>query len=291
MSANDPSGRALLLVRHTTRLEYAEPAVEARTEVRKTPVDTGLQRVLTTKLEVDPPVVVRGHTDYFGSQVRRFNILEPHTSLTVESESVVETSDAVYSGPEEPDDPRAWSQRLAEYLHWSPSVPPLPDYESIPTRMKPDLEADAFLEATRELGHVFHQRFRYDSEATDVHSSPEVLFREGGGVCQDLAHALLGVVRSRGVPARYASGYVCDDAAPDDAAPVLGTRASHAWVQVWHPDLGWVGIDPTNDRLVDGQYVRVAVGRDYTDVQPLRGIFVGGRKQRLFVEVNVQRIA
>jgi transglutaminase-like putative cysteine protease len=86
------------------------------------------------------------------------------------------------------------------------------------------------------------------------------------------------------------SGYVYDPVDPDEGDPVRGASASHAWVQVWHPELGWVGIDPTNDKLVDWQYVRVAVGRDYTDVQPLRGVFVGPLEQSLDVEVHVKRI-
>ena len=117
-----------------------------------------------------------------------------------------------------------------------------------------------------------------------------MLFEAGGGVCQDLAHATIGVLRLAGVPCRYVSGYVYDPAGDEEGEHVEGSAASHAWVQVWHPRLGWVGIDPTNDKLVDWQYVRVAAGRDYTDVQPLRGVFVGPREQELDVEVSVRRI-
>jgi transglutaminase-like putative cysteine protease len=99
---------------------------------------------------------------------------------------------------------------------------------------------------------------------------------------------MIGVLRLSGVAARYASGYVYDPAPDGGAAP--GASASHAWVQAFHPELGWVGIDPTHERLVDWQYVRVAVGRDYGDVQPLRGVFVGNLGQRLRVDVRVQRI-
>jgi transglutaminase-like putative cysteine protease len=125
---------------------------------------------------------------------------------------------------------------------------------------------------------------------TDVNSSPKVLFEAGGGVCQDLAHAMLGVLRLAGVPCRYMSGYVYDPADSDEGDKVKGAQASHAWVEAWHPQLGWVGIDPTNDKLVDWQYIRIAAGRDYSDVQPLRGIFVGSREQELEVEVAVRRI-
>lgn len=282
--------KAMLLVSHTTRLCYAQPVVEAHSEVRKSPVNTGLQRVVTHKLDVQPAVLMRSQNDYFGNCVQHFNLLEPHEEMVIRADSVVETTDAVCCGPSQPADGRPWRQRLAEFLHWSPAVPALPHYEEIKNGVTPELEPDAFLDALRELGGTFQEQFRYDPEATDVHSSPEVLFEKGGGVCQDLAHAMLGVLRLGGVPCRYVSGYVYDPADADEGDSLRGASASHAWAQAWHPELGWVGLDPTNDKLVDWQYVRVAVGRDYTDVQPLRGVFVGADAQELEVEVSVKRI-
>ena len=103
---------------------------------------------------------------------------------------------------------------------------------------------------------------------------------------------MLGVLRLASVPCRYVSGYIFDPASDGDGdgERVRGAAASHAWVQAWHPELGWIGIDPTNNKLVDWQYVRVAVGRDYSDVQPVRGVFLGSAHQSLSVDVNVQRI-
>lgn len=287
----DAHGRALLHTTHTTRLVYAEPVVEAYTEVRKTPADTDTQRVVTAKLEVDPPVSVRTHVDYFGSRVAHFNVLAPHDHLVIRAESVVETRDADAGAPEvDPDDPRPWRQRLSEYLGWSPAVPALPHYAGVPHQVSARLAPDAFVDALRALGGDFRARFRHDPDATDVHSSPQVLFESGGGVCQDLAHAMIGVLRLAGVACRYVSGYVYDPGSGEGGDPVVGAGASHAWVQAWHPELGWVGIDPTNDKLVDWQYVLIAAGRDYTDVQPLRGVFVGAPSQSLEVEVRVARI-
>lgn len=286
----DARGRALLHTTHVTRLVYAEPVVEAYSEVRKTPVDTDTQRVVTAKLEVDPPASVRSHVDYFGSRVSHFNVLAPHDHLTIRAESVVETRDAPDAAPEPDPDPRPWRQRMSEYLGWSPAVPALPHYAGVPHGVSALLPPDAFVPALRALGSDFRARFRHDPAATDVHSSPQVLFESGGGVCQDLAHAMIGVLRLAGVASRYVSGYVYDPAAGEGGDAVLGAGASHAWVQAFHPALGWVGIDPTNDKLVDWQYVRVATGRDYTDVQPLRGVYFGAPSQSLEVEVRVARI-
>lgn len=283
--------RTWLVVRHETRIDYGRPVVEAHSELRKTPVDTGLQRVITSKTVVAPEVRVVEHRDYFNNVVQHFNILEPHDVLEVAVESVVETRDAVACGPEAHPDPRPWLQRFSEFVAWSPGVPDLDVYGTIPHRCSMDDEADAFLDHLLELGNEFRSRFRYDPDVTHVHSSPAEVFAQSAGVCQDFAHAAIGVLRRAGIPTRYASGYIYDPAHDDpDAEHLRGAAASHAWIQAWHPDCGWVGMDPTNDRLVDWQYIRTAVGRDYFDVQPLRGIFVGEADQRLTVSVHVRRL-
>ncbi|MGH0037345.1 MAG: transglutaminase family protein [Myxococcota bacterium] len=283
--------RTWLVVRHETRIDYGRPVVEAHTELRKTPVDTALQRVITTKTVVAPEVRVVEHLDYFGNRVQHFDILEPHERLSVAVESVVETRDAVACGDELVPDRRSTLDRFAEFSAWSPGVPELDEYGSIPARVSLDAGSDAFLDGLLALGSEFRRRFRYDPDVTHVHSSPAEVFAESGGVCQDFAHAAIGVLRRAGVPARYASGYLYDPSHDDPSAEHLrGSAASHAWIQAWHPELGWVGMDPTNDRLVDWQYVRTAVGRDYFDVQPLRGIFVGEADQQLSVSVHVRRL-
>jgi len=290
MKAWSATDKALMMVTHKTRIDYDEPVIEAHNEVRKTPIDTGLQRVVTHRIDVSPGATVRSYHDYFGSHVHYFNLLEAHSELSIDAHSIVETTDAICCGPGYDVDQRVWTQRLSEYLNWSPAVPFLADYQTVRNPVEIGLDADDFLDALRTLGSTFASRFRYDETTTDVHDSPEALFRAGGGVCQDLAHALLGVLRSASVPCRYVSGYVYDPVVDDEGDRVQGSSASHAWVQVWHPDLGWVGIEPTNDKLVDWQYVRIAIGRDYTDVQPLRGIFLGAPEQTLDVSVQIRRI-
>jgi len=285
-----PGDKVLLLVRHVTRFEYAAAAIQGYSEVRKTPMDTALQRVLTTKLEVEPAVALRSYDDYFGSRVHYFNHLEPHEEVVVTAESVVETLSSASYGVEYSPDPRPWQQRTAEFMSWSASVPDLEQYAQIEHAVSTDLPSDGFLKELLALAHTFRARFRHDPDATHVHSTPEVLFEQGGGVCQDLAHAMLGVLRRAGVPGRYVSGYVYDTSRDVGGEHGPGSSASHAWVQAWHPALGWVGVDPSHRQLTDWRYVCVAVGRDYTDVQPIRGVFVGNHEQRLSVEVTVSRL-
>lgn len=282
--------RAYLMVRHVTELYYARDAEEAHSEVRKSPVDTGLQRVVTSKVEVEPQTLLRKHRDYFGNIAHHFDVLQPHKALCIVAESVVETTHAVACGPEAAPDPRPWEERWAEFLGASPLVPELPQFASFAHGVTPGLGPEAFLEALEELGFLLKERFRYEPGLTDVDSGPADFFERGGGVCQDFSHVALGLLRHAGVPARYASGYLYDPATDPSHTPLRGAAASHAWVQAWHPGLGWVGLDATNDKLVDWQYVRVAVGRDYADVQPVRGVFRGEAEQSLSVSVEVTRL-
>ncbi len=281
--------KTLLMVRHRTRLEYEEPGYQSHTELRMTPVDTGLQRVLTQGIEIDPPGILRPHRDYFGNVVHRFNQLGEHEDLEIVAESLVETTDAVACGPEASPDPRPWRERWAEYLAPSPRVPALEGYREVDHEVATNAEPEAFAEALLSLAGWFVDSFEYRPGATDVNSTPDELFRGGAGVCQDFAHAMIGVLRSSGVPARYASGYVYDPPHGPETAGVRGAGASHAWVQAWQPEVGWIGADPTNRKLVDWQYVRVAIGRDYGDVRPMRGILFGGGEQELEVAVEVTR--
>lgn len=296
MSASYPVGReqasetAHLMVRHVTTLEYDADIAEAHTEVRKCPVDTGLQRVLTSKLEVEPQALLARHVDYFGNVVHHFDLLEPHRFLRITAESVVETSDAVACGPEAEPDSRLWTERWSEYLHPSAFVPALPHYGTIEHEVRVDQDPHSFIQALEALGATLNREFRYETGATHVDSSPEEFFEQGGGVCQDFSHATLGILRLAGVPARYASGYLYDPGSDATHSSLRGAAASHAWVQAWHPELGWVGLDPTNDKLVDWQYVRIAIGRDYGDVRPMRGVFRGETDQTLSVAVEVTRV-
>jgi transglutaminase-like putative cysteine protease len=282
--------KVLLRVMHRTRFDYSAEVSQAHSEVRKTPPETGLQHVVSSTLSVLPPTTVAVHRDYFGNIVHHFNILEPHSCVEIVAESIVETTDDVCCGPEAAPDPRPWKERWSEYLTWSRAVPATDEYATIRHGVDSNLSAPEFLSALSDLGATFGERFRYDPEATHVHSIPKELFEQGGGVCQDLAHALIGVLRLAGVPSRYASGYIYQPSKEKDGGQVQGAAASHAWVQAWHPDNGWVGIDPTNNKLVDWQYVRAAIGRDYYDVQPVRGVFYGEAEQQLTIEVRVTRL-
>ncbi len=277
---------------HITRFDYSRAVTCAHSEIRKTPVDTGLQQVLSSQISVEPNIGLSRHYDHFGNVVHHYACLEANDSLEIKAESIVLTTNAISCGASDAgDDRRDYAQRWAEYLSFSPGVPQLDVYASVPCDIDIGMDKLAFKEVLKELAGYFFLNFRYDPDATDVHSSPQALFDQGGGVCQDTAHAMIGVLRSRGIASRYVSGYIYDPKADEPGAALRGAAATHAWVQVWHPHGGWVGADPTNNRLVDWQYIRTAIGRDYFDVQPVRGTFVGQVEQVLSATVTVNRVS
>ena len=143
------------------------------------------------------------------------------------------------------------------------------------------------MESACALMHRIHADFTYDPASTEVHTRAPQALRLRHGVCQDYAHVTISAIRSLGLAARYVSGYLRSHLHPGEEQ-LLGADASHAWVAVWCPQHGWVELDPTNDRRPTADYVRVAVGRDFADVSPLRGVIRGGDEHVLDVAVNVR---
>ena len=175
-------------------------------------------------------------------------------------------------------------QPAAEFVFASPCVPlldPLREYAAATFTPERPTVAGAI-----ELMERIHRDFAYEPGVTDVGTPLAEVFRERRGVCQDFAHLMLGMLRALGLPARYVSGYLLTQPPPGQAR-LLGADASHAWVSVWCPVLGWVDLDPTNAVLPDAGHVTLAVGRDYGDVTPLRGVIQGGASHTVDVAVNV----
>ncbi|MBF0281473.1 MAG: transglutaminase family protein [Zetaproteobacteria bacterium] len=281
-----------LKVRHKTYIQYDEPVIDSHVELRMSPIDTGLQRILNHTLKISPQRKIKEHRDHFGNLVTHFNLLEPHDSLEIISTSIVETTNAISCGPESAPDPRPYTERWQEFLQWSPGVPELSEYGKLQLPLNLSMNSDEieFSQSLYQLACYFFENFRYDPDVTHVHSSPKTLFEQGGGVCQDMAHAMIGILRHHHIPARYISGYIFDPVNNQIGEHLRGAAATHAWVQAWHENYGWVGVDPTNRKLVDWQYIRTAIGRDYFDVPPNRGIFRGAANQKVSVEVDIHLI-
>jgi transglutaminase-like putative cysteine protease len=262
------------------------------------PQDADGQRLLRHRLSIDPePAQWSEARDVFGNTRCFFGLQAGHERLRVVAESLVATCAQAL-----PETSLAWEdarERLryhrgaeydpaAEFLFASPYVPRHADFADYArasfTAGRP------LVEAARELASRIHEDFAYVAEATDASTPALEALALRKGVCQDFAHVMLGCLRSLGLPARYVSGYLLTEPPPGQPR-LVGSDASHAWASVYLPADGgrgrWIDLDPTNDRAAGEDYVRLAVGRDYSDVSPMRGVIHGGAKHTLRVAVTV----
>lgn len=281
---------------HATEFRYDGPVSESYNEVRLRPIHDETQSCLSFRLITSPASRGTSYRDSFGNWVHQFNILPEHHLLKIEAESVVLAHDAPLP-PEggmklsELEGRRAeLDEEFFEFLAPTKYVPHVPQLDDLISAASVGCDGtlSGFITAASAL---IHERFKYIKGATHVHSSITDSLSAGAGVCQDFAHLLLGIARERGLPARYVSGYlVPDSAASPDAKlqEVVGGSASHAWAEVYLPDSGWVGLDPTIGKPLGLRHVRVAYGRDYGDVAPVRGVYKGHAGQRLSVDVSVR---
>jgi transglutaminase-like putative cysteine protease len=281
---------------HATEFRYDGPVSESYNEVRLRPIHDETQSCLSFRLVTTPTSRGTSYRDIFGNWVHQFNILPEHRHLKIEAESVVLAHDVPllpFSDMKlsDLDDRREeLEEEFLDFLVPTGYVPHLPQLDELieAASRSSDGTISGFVLAASDL---IHKRFEYVKGATHVNSSIADSLSVSAGVCQDFAHLLLGVVRKRGLPARYVSGYlVPEDAASPDAKlqEVIGGYASHAWAEVYLPGSGWMGLDPTLGKPLGLQHVRVAYGRDYEDVAPVRGVYKGHAGQRLSVDVRVR---
>jgi transglutaminase-like putative cysteine protease len=276
-----------LLIEHRTHVSYHGAARASYNEARMTPVTLAGQTVLETGLATDAQVPVWSYRDYWGTQVNAFDIQAPHDDLLITARATVETSAAAL-----PPAPMPWPElaaradggRLAEFR--APTARTLVSAElAADARQRAaglDPAAAAAAIATWVHGHVTYQQ-----GATGVQTSAQEAWDQGKGVCQDIAHLTVALLREIGLPARYVSGYLFP--APDAEPGQEVTGQSHAWIEYWAGR--WAACDPTNNAPVGPGHVVVASGRDYADVPPLKGIYHGAPSRTMDVTVTLTRLA
>jgi transglutaminase-like putative cysteine protease len=297
----------LLEVTHETRYAYTAAVSLAHHRAHLRPLVDAAQQLLGFGITIEPPPEqCHDSIDAFGNTQTHFSLSHPHRSLAVSATSRVEVRPR-FEGLEPAAAP-AWDG-LAETLRYVAGGAPTDALEfAVPSPYVPRLPAlrawaaaslgpgRPVAEAAIELMHRVHAEFKYQSQSTEVDTPLAQAFEQKRGVCQDFAHLLAGALRMFGVPARYVSGYLLTRAAegPGKGEALLGADASHAWVQVWCPGTpgvpedGWLDLDPTNDLVPSTSHVRVAVGRDFGDVTPLRGVIRGGGRHTLQVGVTTR---
>lgn len=280
---------------HVTEFSYDGLVSESYNEVRLRPLQDEMQSCLSFRLTTEPAASASSYLDYFGNWVHQFNILPDHRRLKVEAECIVLVMDPKPPGSDGITMSKLPSLReqLADdyYDLLAPSIYIPHTRELIALAEVAERECDGTVSGfVKSAVDVINSRFTYEKGATHVNSSIQDSLRSGAGVCQDFAHILIGVARVRGLPARYVSGYMVPTGAAEPDAnveEVIGGQASHAWVEVYIPGAGWIGQDPTLGRPTGSRHIRVAYGRDYGDVPPVRGVYKGHAGQRLSVDVRV----
>jgi len=274
-----------LRIRHETTFRYEAEVVASYNELRMRPMMSDRQFVLTEHLMVTPLTSQQNFIDYWGTRVTSVEILQPHDSLNVIAESLVEIFPAQESGPELTwDELRAatsTSMGLTEILVNSPLTKPPKDLASFAKKEAAKHSSPA--DAARAISAYITSKMTYQFGVTEVHSTAAEAWKEKKGVCQDITHLVLGALRSVGIPARYVSGYLHPSLDAVVGETVRGE--SHAWVE-WFAG-SFVGHDPTNDRDISDRHVIVGRGRDYTDVPPIRGVYDGPKTSEHRVEVHL----
>jgi transglutaminase-like putative cysteine protease len=275
-----------LEILHTTRVSYAGAARASYNEARMTPLTLPAQTVLGSRMSLGTPAPVWTYQDYWGTTVSSFDIQEPHEELTVVAHASVETGP-----PPAPARPLPWAElreqaqggALLEFLAATPRT--TVDSGLAAAAVQRVAGADP-LEAAAEIAGWLRDRVAYVPGATEVQTSAQEAWDQGQGVCQDIAHLTVALLREAGLPARYVSGYLHFDPAAEPGHAVAGQ--SHAWIEFWAGE--WVPCDPTNLAPVGERHVVVARGRDYGDVPPLKGIYHGAPSVALDVTVEITRL-
>ena len=282
---------------HTTRYLYSDVVSTCHSEAHLIPRACPGQTVLDHHLSIDPaPDFSASRNDYFGNPVTMFSISQPHRELTITSRCAVDFDNAFPNG-------RDWRSRspweevrdqvhrralpedfeAAQFVFESPHVM---RGETFASYAAPSfVKGRPILDAANDLSRRIFEEFKYDKRATTISTPINEVLESRHGVCQDFAHLMIACMRSLELPARYVSGYLRSD------AHLTGGEASHAWLSVWCPVLGWQGFDPTNNTMPGGRHVTLAWGRDYSDVTPVKGVALGGGEHVISVSVDVLPIA
>lgn len=273
-------------IHHITRYTYEAPVRDSANQVILFPIRDEHQEPISQQLQVSGDPQVEIYKDYYGNEVGSFSYAEPHTELVIDSRISVEVRNKPL-----PDDmipaEQQW-QRLDEARYVVPYI------DFIRPEQFPSLEEvrkiDGIresrkttpLQAAKNLNEYVYNHFTYNQGVTDVETTLEEVWQLKAGVCQDFAHMLMVMLRMIHIPARYVSGYICPN-----KNGMRGEGATHAWVEAYIPFYGWLGFDPTNNCLVNHLHVRLATGRSFSDVSPVKGTYKGTSRHTLEVGVTV----
>jgi transglutaminase-like putative cysteine protease len=278
----------LLSISHLTRYTYDGPVKDSFNEARLQPISDSLQQCREFRFRLNPETPVRDYPDFYTNCVHYFDVPDPHETLEVEATSLVQTmpetrGDIPAVAPGQLKD-SSIGEHYFDFLHSSEFVSLGADVWRESLDALPDGLQDVWSDVVK-VGEYIQRNYKYTPLSTNVNTRSDEVIKKKQGVCQDFAHLMIGICRTHGIPARYVSGYFLNrHKLPGEI------EASHAWIETYIPGYGWKGYDPTHRRETDTRYVKIAVGRDYSDIRPVGGTFRGKGTRNMVVEVSVQRV-
>lgn len=273
-------------IRHITRYSYEQPVRDSANQVILFPLNDEYQEIAKQDLVITGDPVIEMYKDYYGNTIGAFTYADPHKQLVIDSKIDVLVKERAMPADTLPKE-QQW-QHLQQIKFTYPYIdfikqetfPAIDEIKRLP------VIADPFsvtpLAAALQLNEYVFKNFAYDKAVTDVETTIAEVWKLKAGVCQDFAHVLLLMLRLINIPARYVSGYVCPN-----KSGMRGEGATHAWVEAYIPFYGWLGLDPTNNCMVNDLHVRLATGRNFSDVSPVKGTYKGTSNHTLEVGVTI----
>ena len=274
-------------IKHITRYTYASTVIDCTNQIMLYPLNDSQQTVKKHELKITHNPAVEMFSDYFGNQIGMFSIIAPHNILLIESDIIVSTNPVVLPEDNKPADEQ-WTElsqvrEVYPYLDFMfhetfTSVEELNNLSAAIINK----QDSPFVNAKRLSEYIF-TNFQYTKGVTNIETKIDEILALKAGVCQDFAHLLLVLLHMNGIPARYVSGYICPE-----KEELRGAGATHAWVEAFIPDYGWIGLDPTNNCIANDRHVKLAIGRNFSDCTPVKGTYKGSSEHTLEVSVIIE---
>ncbi len=278
---------ATFFIKHVTKYTYSNAVIDGATLTRLHPINDDFQKVTSHLISVTNNPYIETFTDFFGNRVGTFMVTDPHHELNITSEIEVITYNKVF--PEDVIEiDKQWIELKSlksnvDYIDYLKHKPFDGSQDINNLIAEKNLASKSPYKALLELCEYVYTNFKYIQGITDVNTPLNEVWQLKAGVCQDFTNVLLQMLRKLGIPARYVSGYIC----PNDNI-TRGEGATHAWIEAYIPFYGWLGVDPTNNAIANENHVRLAVGRNYNDCSPVKGVFKGKVEAQMQVTVDVK---
>jgi transglutaminase-like putative cysteine protease len=277
----------LLKITHETDLSYSDLITESVMELRVVPRQEQDQHRLSFNLAIGPPTSVSSYFDWLGNTVHAFTVNAPHREIKIVASSIVETDRAGADPDELPD---TWPLdgerdcRNYDHLQFGGPVVDSPLLKRLVEQLAPR-DGEPLGELAVRMLQLINQKFYYRKGITTSASPITEILEHGQGVCQDFTHLMIGLARTIDIPARYVSGFL-----HPEAERFRGYTQTHAWCELLFPSTGWIGFDPANNCVIGPNFVKVAIGRDFRDVPPNKGVYRGSARETIDVRVKSEEL-